>query len=295
MKVISSMLLGMSLALASASISAAQDPASAPPKVIQLTREWIKPGKSGMAHDRSEAAFVSLMNKAKLEGHYVALNSMSGKSRALYITRYPSFEAWEKDNRIIEKNPAFSAENDRAATTDGELLDGLDQAVFTYDEDLSYHPHPDTSHARYYELTVFQVRPGHHKDWVDVTKLYTDALTKAGSSAHWATYEVAYGAEGGTFLSITARKSLTEVDDELGAFKKVLDAAGGEEGFNKIDELFGKAVESSRSELFSINPKQSYAEEAWIKGDPDFWKPKSKVPEAAGAKPATAAPKPSSR
>src|SRR5580693_8492649 len=52
MKVISSMLLGMSLALASASISAAQDPASAPPKVIQLTREWIKPGKSGMAHDR---------------------------------------------------------------------------------------------------------------------------------------------------------------------------------------------------------------------------------------------------
>src|SRR5260370_38932899 len=104
MKMISPMLLGMSIALAGGTIGAAEDAAPTPAKVIQITREWVKPGKTGMVHDKSEAAFVSLMNKAKLEGHYVALNSMSGKSRALYITRYPSFEAWEKDNRTMEKS-----------------------------------------------------------------------------------------------------------------------------------------------------------------------------------------------
>ena len=75
-------------------VAAAQDSGEMkPPAVIQVNREWLKPGRAGAIHDKSEAAFVSLMNKGKLRGHYLALNSMTGKSRALYLTRYPSFEA----------------------------------------------------------------------------------------------------------------------------------------------------------------------------------------------------------
>ncbi len=280
MKHISPMLLAISLTAACTSMAAAQEAAAGPPKVLQITREWLKPGKSGMAHDKSEAAFVAAMNHGKLQGHYVALNSMSGKSRALYITRYPSFEAWEKDNKTVEKNAALTAELDRASVADGELLDGLDQGVFTYDEELSYHPHPDVSHARYYEITVFHMRPGHHKDWYESTKMYKDICDKAGSSMHWAAYEVAYGGEGGTYISLTARNSLAEVDTEMADFKKIMDAAGGPEGMAKLDEVFAQAIDSVRTELFSVNPKQSYTEEAWIKSDPDFWKPKAKAPEA---------------
>jgi hypothetical protein len=293
-------LFGLSLALVSTGIAVAQDSTpTKPPAVLQITREWFKPGKTGMVHDKSEAAFVTAMNKGKLQGHYVALNSLSGKARALYITRYPSFEAWEADSKLVEKDASLSAELDRDAEADGTLLDGLDQAVFTYDEALSYHPHSDISHARYYEITVFHMRPGHHKDWYEVTKMYKDALDKASSSAHWATYEVAYGNEAGTFISLTARNSMTEIDQDMANFKKVMEAAGGDEGMAKLDALFGQAVDSSRTELFSVNPKQSYAEEAWIKADPDFWKPKAaaaKSPSAAAAKPApAAAAKPASR
>ena len=296
------MLFGMSLALAGGAFAAAQDATSTPPKVISIVREWLKPGKSGMAHDKTEAAFVAATNRAKLQGHYVALNSMSGKSRALYITRYPSFEAWEKDNKTVDKSTALTAEFDHASMADGELLDGIDTAVLTYNEELSYHPHPDISHARYYEITVFHVRPGHRKDWFEVTKMYKDLCEKSGSSAHWATYEAAYGLDGGTYVALTHRDSLTEIDQSFGESKKFLEAAGGEEGMNKLDELFGQAVDASHSELFSINPKQSYAEESWIKADPDFWKPKVKAASEAAAdksaspKPAaTAAAKPSSR
>lgn len=288
MRIASPILLGMSLIFAGGTLAAAQDAAPAPPKVIQLTREWIKPGKSGMVHDRSEAAFVSLMNKAKLQGHYVALNSMSGKSRALYLTRYSSFEEWESDNKII--NDKNAAEFDRAAASDGDLLEGMDQAVFTYVPTLSYHTHADISQARYYELTAFHVRPGHRKDWYELTKMWKDVLDKAGSGEHWAAYELAFGGEGGTYLVITARKSMSEIDQGMSEGAKVMEAAGGEDGFNKIDELFGQAVDSTHSELLSVNPKQSYPEEAWVKANPDFWKPKMKAPETATSKPA--APKP---
>jgi len=286
---ISPILLGMSLALAGGAIAAAQDAVpTTPPKVLQITREWLKPGKSGMAHDKSEAAFVAAMNKAKIQGHYIALNSMSGKSRALFITSYPSFEAWEKDNKTVEKNTALAAEFDRDSVADGELLEGLDQAVLTYDEELSYHPHTDISHARYFELSMFHVRPGHSKEWHQAVKMYKDVWDKLNLGANWAAYDVAYGAEGGSVVIFSDRDSMKQIDDIRGLDSKFFAGIGGEDGMQKFDELFGQAVDSSRTELFSINPKQSYPEESWIKADPDFWKPKAKPAEAA--KPA--APKP---
>jgi len=301
---ISPILLGLSLAAAGSLLAAAQDASTAaPPKILQINREWLKPGKAGLIHDKTEAPFVSLMNRAKIQGHYVALNSMSGKSRALYISRYPSFEAWEADNKIFTKNAAFGAELDRDIVADAEQLDGLDQVVYTYDEELSYHPHPDVSHARYYEISIFHVRPGHRKDWYDATKTYKEANDKAGTTAHWAAYEIAYGGEAGTYIVITARNSLTEVDTAFGDGKK-LESAVGKDGMQKLDDQFWQAVDSARTELFSINPRQSYAEEAWIKSDPEFWKPKAdmsatkqpaKQSADAAGKTASATPKPASR
>jgi hypothetical protein len=288
------------LAVAGTGIAIAQDSdATKPPAVIQINREWLKPGKAGMMHDKTEAAFVATMNKSKLQGHYIALNSMTGKARALYLTRYPSFEAWENDNKLVEKNSSLSAELDRDAVGDGELLDGTDSAVLTYEEELSFHPRPDFSHARYYELTAFRVRLGHDKQFRDVTKMYKEALEKAGMSVHWGMYSLMYGGDGGTYISLTHRDSLTEIDKGITEGKKFVEAAGGEEAAAKLDQQFGEAVESVRAELFSINPRQSYVDEATITADPEFWRPKAapKAGSTATAKPAAAATpaKPSSR
>jgi len=273
---ISPLLYGMFLVVTGSSIAEAQDSSAAKPAaVLQVTREYLKPGKSGLAHDKTEAGFVSLMNRAKLQGHYVALNSMSGKSRALYITLYSSFAAWDADNKIVNSDPAFASEYDRVAGADGELLDSLDQLLFSYDEDLSFHPNADLSHARYVEINIFHVRPGHRKDWYDVTRSWKQTNEKAGTSAHWAAYEIAFGEEGGTYISLTSHKSLADVDTEIADSKKIMGAVGGAEGMRKLDEAFWQAVDSSHSELFTINPRQSYPDERWINGDPGFWKPQT--------------------
>lgn len=293
MRKISSVVLGMFFAVAGGTVAAAQDATASPPKVLQFTRELLKPGKSGAIHDKSEAAFVAASNHGKLQGHYVALDSISGPSRALFMFRYPSFAAMEEDQKIIDKSAALTAEFDRASMADGELLEGIETAVFTYNEEWSYHPHPDLSHARYYDISVFRIRAGHRKEANDCVKMVKDANEKGGTAAHWGAYDIAYGGEGSNMvIALTHRESMSEIDKDFAESKKFAEALGGEEGMQKLDEVCGQGFDSSRTELFSINPKQSYAEESWIKADPEFWKPKAKAPESAAAKPATTKPTP---
>jgi hypothetical protein len=277
MKRFSPFVLGLSLAVAGSTMAAAQQDASANnsvPKVLQITREFLKPYKNGMAHDKTESAFTTAMAKAKFPAYYVGMNSMTGKSRALFMTRYSSFEEWEKDNKLAAANASLTADVESASLADGELLEGVDSVVYSYDADLSYHPHDDIVNHRYYQISVYHVRPGHHKDWMDLVKMVKDAHEKMGDKAHWGTYEIAFGAENGTYLVISGDAHMSVIDDDYANDKKFVDAMGGEEGMAKFDALIGAAVDSSRSELFAVNPRQSYVSDEWIKADPDFWKPK---------------------
>jgi hypothetical protein len=284
MSKIGPVMLGLSLAFAGSAMAAAQDAASSTaPVVLQITREFTKPYKGGAAHDKTESAFIAAETKAKFPVHYVAMNSMTGKSRALYMTRYSSFAEWEKDNKIVDNSPTLGAELERAGIADGELLDSVDSEVFTLDRDLSYHSHNDLAHHHFYQISVFHVKPGHHKEWVEVVNMVKAAHDKMGDSAHWGMYEVAFGTEDGTYLAITGDPTMAVIDQAFADNDKFVEAAGGKEGMSKLDALFGEAVDSSHTELFAVNPKQSYVGEDWVKEDSDFWKPKAPM---AAAKPA---------
>ena len=290
MKMLSPVVLGLSIAVTGSVMAAAQDDSQKPPVVLQITREFLKPYKGGTSHDKTESAFVTAMTKANFPANYIGLNSLSGKERGLYLTIYEGgFAEWEKDNKIVEKNPALAAELDRASVADGENLSQVDAGVFTFDEDLSYKPRKDLAHARYLEISEYHVKPGKQGDWHKLAKLVKDAQDKAGTSAHWSMYEVAYGAPNGTYLALSADDSMADIDKGYMEDKKFRDAMG-EDGMKKLRELSAETVDSSESELFSINPKQSYPRAEWVKGDPDFWKPKpaAKAAAPAAAKPAAA-------
>lgn len=285
MNKVSGCLLGLSLALTCACVTAAQEksPGNASiPKVLQIQREFVKPGKAGTAHERMESAFVEAMKRAKWPTYYLGMTSLSGKSRALFLTSYDSFDAWEKDSDAVEKNAALSAALDRALMADGELLESADQGVFYFNEEMSLRPRADLSQMRYLELTVFHVRPGKEKEWNEVVKIVKAGYEKGVPDAHWGTFEQAYGGDGGTFLVLTSHKSLAEIDGEF-AHDKQFEAALGEDGMKKLDELYGDSVESSQQQLFAVNPHMSYVNDEWIKADPGFWKPKAAAKSAAKA------------
>jgi hypothetical protein len=275
-------------------MAAAQDATATPPKVLQIIREPLKLGKSSQGHDRVGATFTSIAARAKQRARSIGLDSMSGRARYLWITGYPSFDAWEKDSNLIWSNAALATEMDHAIAAEGEFAEEVNFEVFTYNEDWSFHPNPDLAHARYVDITILHIRGGHRKDFNDCMKMIKDGNGKAGNAAHWAAYEIAYGGEGNTVIGLTHRTSLAEIDKDLADGKKFAEAIGGEDGMQKLDEVCGAGVDSMRTELFSINPKQSYADESWIKADPDFWKPRKGAPESATAKPAAPKPTPAS-
>jgi hypothetical protein len=268
---------------------ASTDGAIPPPKVLVIFREFIKPGKSGAPHVKTESAFVQAMTAAKWPTHYIAADSMSGQPRSLFFTGYDSFEAWEKDNKAVEKNATLAAALDRAAVADGDLLASADGSALVYREDYSLRANVNIAQFRYFEISRFVVRQGHEKDWEALVKMYIEGFSKASPNVRWATYSSMYGHDnGGVYIVFTPLKSLAEVDGEA-ADTKTFEAQLGEDGQKRLAELTAACVESTQTNLFSFNPKLSYPADEWVRTAPDFWKPKptaSPAAKKAEAKPA---------
>jgi hypothetical protein len=244
-----------------------------PPAVLVINREMLKPGKTGAMHDKSESAFVQAMVAGKSTSYYFGMTSLSGESRALFMAGFGSFADWEKDNMSIAHNATLAGALDGAAVADGDLLSRYDTSAWTYDDDLSVNTAGSIAKMRYMELTVYKVKPGHHKDWVELVKMYKAAFAKI-PDAHFAVFESMYGTDnGGLYLFINPMKSMAEIDQTMSNGKTVM-AAMGPDGMKKADELEAACVESVASNLFQFNPKMSYAPPSWVKEDPAFWAPK---------------------
>ena len=282
MKRISDVLCLGCLVVGSLGMAVAQEQSMGPPKVLMVTREFVKPGKTGAMHDKAESAFVQAFARIKYPTHYLAMNSLSGKPRVLFFTGYDSFAAWEKDATTVNKNAALSGALDHAGVVDGELLDSVDMGAWAYREEYSLRSNVDIAHMRYFEISLYRVKPGHHKDWDDALKMVLAAEQKIPDN-RWACYQAVYGVPEGTYVFITPRKSADEIDKNM-MQQKDFAAAMGEDGMKKLDELAAVAIESSESNLFMFNPKMSYVSDDWVKADPEFWKPKA-APMAAPKKP----------
>ena len=254
--------------------------AQAPPKILVITREYVKANKAGEPHEKSESVFVKAMRDAKWPTYYIGLNSISGKSRALFFSFYDSFDAWEKDVAAQAKNATLSAAIERAEAGDSELLDSVDTGVFVYEPEFSLRPHYGDARRHAMEIHSYHVRPGHFEEWSELVKLVRGAFEKAVPDAHWGCYRAQYGAPGGTYLFLTSHQSTSEIDAGFENDKK-FQGALGEHGLRRLGELEAASLESSGHELFVMNAKMSYVSDEYIKADSEFWAPK----EEPAAKP----------
>ena len=132
------------------------------------------------------------------------------------------------------------------------------------------------------------MKPGHEGDWAAAVKLVQDAYAKAVPDGHWAMYQLVFGGSP-SYVVITPMKSAAEIDKNFMADKQFVDAMGAE-GMKKLSELSTAAIESIETNLFSMNPRMSYASDEMAAQAPDFWRPKASaggVKHKAEPKPAT--------
>lgn len=278
MKKIALLLLGFWLSTAGTSVIAAaqdkDDGSLAPPKVLVIFREFLKPGKAGSVHEKSERLFPQAFAKAKWPTRYLSVDSLSGRPRTLFLIGYDSFDAWEKDNQGIQKNATLSAALEHATAADADALSETDASVLMYREDQSMRADVSLGGMRYFEISLFTVKPGHRNQWDEIVKLVKEAYQKI-PDARWATFELAYGQQGGgTYAVFSPLKSAAEIDKAFAQGKDFV-AAMGEDGMKKLSELEAAAIASSQTNLFQFNPALSYPPDRWVKEDPGFWTPKA--------------------
>jgi hypothetical protein len=234
--------------------------------------EWLKPGKSGSAHQKTESAFVQAAEKAKSTQHYIALEALSGPPRSLFIFGYDSFAAMEKEHQKEVSNASLSADIDQAYANDGELLSSMARNIFTLRDDLIPESGVAIATMRYMQITRVTIRPGHQGDWEEYLKMFWSTLQKTEPDRHVALYQSAYGWEnGGIWLLITPMKSLDEVDKADADAAKFRENMG--DNMKRYRELAGAAIESSQRNIYAFDPGISYPPDAWVTADP-FWKKK---------------------
>jgi hypothetical protein len=257
---------------------ASSDGSMPPPNVLVVSREFLKPGKGGSLHEKTESAFVQAMTAAKSPTHYIGTDAMSGLNRSVFFIGYDSFAAWEKDNLWTYGNPTLAGALDRAFQADGELLTSYETNVFVFRGDLSYSPNVNIGEMRYFEIDAFHTKPGHEMEWEQIAKMYVDNYGKAIPNAHWATYQAMFGTRsGGVYIVVIPMKSLAEVDATIASEKKFMDQLG-ESGMKKMVDLSAVSTEWEETSLLAFNPKLSYPADGWVKTAPSFWKPKPAAP-----------------
>jgi hypothetical protein len=194
-----------------------------------------------------------------------------------------------KANKIFD-NPSVAATFEPLNVADGELLEDSKQLIFSYADDISLRPGVDLLHHRFLEIDIIHVRQGHGKEFRDLAKMWVDLYQKAGTSVHWDAFRAEYGEDSGYYVFLTADKSLEDVDAGFADGKK-LGTNLTEDDKNKLRELRAASIDEDRTEIYSVNPAQSYVPESFIKADPGYWKPKGAMAARAAAKPAADAKK----
>ncbi|HSY36865.1 MAG TPA: hypothetical protein VK814_14005 [Acidobacteriaceae bacterium] len=257
-------------------VSGARDnPMAGPPKVLFTQREFVKPGK-GMAHVKSEAAMASAMGAAKSPLYALALSSITGEPRVVFLSGYDNMADVESTYMSMMKLSGLASKLDAMNETDGALVESENSAIWRLREDLSSKSPLNIANMRMMQLVQVELKPGYGLEFEKVVKRVVDAWGKADPSYSAAVYEMAYGhATGPVFLVLLPMKSMAFLDkihDEHDAFVKAM----GEEDVKSNREIARSAYLSSQSNLFVFSPRMSYVPDGWVKADPTFWNPKPK-------------------
>jgi len=257
-------------------VAIAEDMNNAPPKLLEITREDVKPGK-GPAHDAYEAKWTAAV-KTKSSRPYLGMASLNSNEE-WWIIGYDSWADLEKEGAATDSVMT------QFIPGDSEYINGSRRMIARYRDDLSNVSKP-LGDAHGFAIRTTRVRPGHTAEFEDLLKTVKAAFAR--QSLQFAAYQVAAGGPVGTFLTFRPFKSLAERDA----------AAAAASPFNsdeqaKINDLASKSVMQSDDAIFMFVPKISNPSKEMIAAAPDFWTPKpvmakAKAP-AADAKPAAAA------
>jgi hypothetical protein len=197
-------------AMASANAALAQSLPTSQPNYLQIYREEVKVGRAA-EHEKVEAGWPAAYEKAKDPYTYIALTSMTGPGEAWFISPFESHAAMA-DSLAREDEPSLGASLGRLQRADAEVINGFRSIWARGRKDLSYGAYPETAKQRFYEITIFRVRPGHEQGFEAAAKAYGAAAKRGAPDTSYRVYEVMAGLPSPTYLVFSSVTSYGAFD-----------------------------------------------------------------------------------
>ncbi len=269
-------------AMASANAALAQTLPTSQPNYLQIYREEVKVGRAG-DHEKVEAGWPAAYEKAKSPYTYIALTSMTGPGEAWFISPFESHAAMA-DSIAREDEPSLAASLGRLQRADAEVINGFRSIWARGRKDLSSGAYPETAKQRFYEITIFRVRPGHEQDFEAAAKAYGAAAKRGAPDTSYRVYEVIAGLPSPTYLVFSSVTSYGAFDKAQADDAATMKAATDEER-TTLGKFMADCVINTETIRFRLNPAMSYVPQAVRAQDPAFWGPKPAA-ATASAKPA---------
>jgi hypothetical protein len=241
------------------------------PNLLQIIREEVKVGH-GADHTKTEAGWPAAFEKAKSPHFYLALTSMTGTNEVWYVIPYESHAAMADDMKRSNDDSALAAELARLSKVDGEHLTGTRTIQATARKDLSRGAFPDTAKQRFYEVTIFRVRPGHESSFAAAAKAYGSAAGRSAPETNFRVYEIIAGMPGPTYLVFSSVPMFGQFDKMMSEGEATMKGFSDEEKVAFVK--FNEGLVNAETHRFRLDPEMSYVPAAVRAQDTAFWMPK---------------------
>src|SRR6185437_11243166 len=242
------------------------DSATLPPKLIEIHREYVRPGKLG-DYDGIEADAAKSCQRLNCPASYLGITSITGPSQVWFVSWFDTYAAIEQARAAYAQNSALRDAAQSVTERKGALVKRPETLFAEYRPGLSYGSNTSLPAAHYFWIQIVKVLPGRSRDFEAFrrSERLADERAQAGDTVY--VYHVTSGASGSVYLVLTLARSLQEADNL--AQLRIQERRAPEQ--ESASRLVAASVTSTANYLFRPEPAISYLPKSWTDADPDFW------------------------
>jgi hypothetical protein len=257
--------------------------APAPPAILQVYRDQVKPGKMA-EYVRVEGDAAHACARAGT-WPYLTVQAITGPQEVWFVSGFDSYAAMEKSAEPFARSATLAAELGKLMEAKATLVNDPHTVFLEYREDLGRNKGLMSTQTRFFNVTVVRVFPGHEKEFEDSQRIVRSVRERAGAADNRVVYQVVSGMPGNTYMVFSPYHSFHEAGEALGPFGQDDDLDDSTR--SRLRDLRGVAVQSSETQVFAISPPMSNPEGEWLVDDPEFWRSSLQLqrPPAAPEKP----------
>ncbi len=246
----------------------AQNAASTPPAILQVYRDQIKPGKMA-EYSRLEGEAAHACVRAST-WPYAAVQSITGPQEVWFFSGFDSYASMEKSGEPFVRNATLAAELGKLMEAKTPLVNDPHTVFLEYREDLGRNAGLMRAQARFFNVTIVRVYPGHEKEFEESQRIVRAVRERAGAADNRVVYQTVSGMASNTYMIFSPYHSFREAGEALGPFGQDEDLDDSTR--SRLRDLRGTAVQSSETFVFAISPPMSNPAGEWLVDDPEFWR-----------------------